>query len=39
MLDIGVEPLVMGPAQLDAFVKDERQKWGAIIQAAGIRIE
>ena len=39
MLDIGVEPLVMPPAQLDAFVKDERQKWGAIIKAAGIRIE
>ncbi len=39
MLDIGVEPLVMPPAQLDAFVNDERQKWGAIIKAAGIRIE
>ncbi|MEN4918107.1 tripartite tricarboxylate transporter substrate-binding protein [Achromobacter spanius] len=39
MLDIGVEPLVMPPAQLDAFVKDERQKWGDIIKAAGIRIE
>lgn len=39
MLDIGVEPLVMPPAQLNAFVKDERQKWGAIIKAAGIRIE
>ncbi|MNX38550.1 Tripartite tricarboxylate transporter family receptor [compost metagenome] len=39
MLDIGVEPQVMQPAQLDAFVKDERQKWGAIIKAAGIRIE
>ncbi|MNV26310.1 Tripartite tricarboxylate transporter family receptor [compost metagenome] len=38
MLDIGVEPQVMQPAQLDAFVKDERQKWGAIIKAAGIRI-
>lgn len=39
MLDIGVEPLVMPPAQLDAFVKDERKKWGDIIKAAGIRIE
>lgn len=39
MLDIGVEPLAMPPAQLDAFVKDERQKWGDIIKAAGIRIE
>lgn len=39
MLDIGVEPLVMPPAQLDAFVEDERKKWGDIIRAAGIRIE
>jgi len=39
MLDIGVEPLVMPPAQLDAFVEDEREKWGDIIRAAGIRIE
>lgn len=39
MLDIGVEPLVMPPDELNAFVKEERKKWGAIIQAAGIRIE
>ena len=39
MMDIGVEPLVMGPSQLDAFVHDERTKWGGIIKAAGIRIE
>lgn len=39
MLDSGVEPLYMNPAQLDAFVKDERQKWGATIKAADIRIE
>lgn len=39
LLEIGVEPLVMGPAPLDAFVKDERRKWGAIIKAANIRID
>lgn len=39
MLDSGVEPLFMGPAQLDSFVKDERNKWGGIIKAADIRIE
>jgi tripartite-type tricarboxylate transporter receptor subunit TctC len=39
MLDIGVEPLYMAPAQLDAFVRDERQKWGATIKAAEIRID
>lgn len=39
MLDIGVEPLFMGAAQLDGFVKEERLKWGGIIKAADIRIE
>lgn len=39
MMDIGVEPLVMGPSQLDTFVQNERTKWGGIIKAAGIRIE
>ncbi len=39
LLESGVEPLFMGPAQLDAFVKDERQKWGATIKAAEIRID
>jgi tripartite-type tricarboxylate transporter receptor subunit TctC len=39
MMEIGVEPLFMGPAQLDAFVKDERRKWGDIIKAAEIRVD
>ena len=39
MLDIGAEPLFMAPAQLSAFAKDERLKWGGIIKAADIRIE
>jgi len=39
MLDIGVEPLAMGPAELDAFVKTERAKWGSIIKTAGIKVE
>jgi tripartite-type tricarboxylate transporter receptor subunit TctC len=39
LLESGVEPLFMGPAQLDAFVKDERQKWGATIKAAEIRLD
>ncbi|WP_187395173.1 Bug family tripartite tricarboxylate transporter substrate binding protein [Pigmentiphaga aceris] len=39
MMDIGVEPLVMGPTELDAFVKTERTKWGSIIKTAGIKVE
>lgn len=39
LMEIGVEPLAMGSAQLDAFVKDERRKWGGIIKAADIRVD
>ena len=39
LLDSGVEPMFKGPAELDAFVRDERQKWGATIKAAEIRID
>lgn len=39
MQEIGIEPLYMGASQLDAFVKDERLKWGGIIKAADIRID
>ena len=36
---IGVEPLYMAPAPLGEFVRSERVKWGAVIQAANIRTE
>jgi len=39
LMEIGVEPLFMGPAQLDAFVKAERPKWGDVIKAADIRVD
>jgi tripartite-type tricarboxylate transporter receptor subunit TctC len=39
LMEIGVEPLSMGPAQLGTFVKDERRKWGDIIKAADIRVD
>lgn len=39
MLEIGVEPLFMGPAQLEAFVKAERPKWGEVIKAAEIHVD
>ncbi|MDM0034298.1 tripartite tricarboxylate transporter substrate-binding protein [Variovorax sp. J22P271] len=39
LLEIGVEPLFLGPAQLDAFVKAERPKWGEVIKAADIRVD
>lgn len=39
MMDIGVEPLTMNPAQLRDFVKAERQKWGDVITAANIKVD
>ena len=39
LLEIGVEPLFMGPAQLDTFVKAERPNWGEVIKAADIRVD
>ena len=39
MMDNGIEPLVMGPDELERFVRSERRKWGEIIEVAGLRIE
>ncbi len=39
LLETGVEPMYMPGPQLDQFVRDERQKWGAIIKASDIRVE
>jgi tripartite-type tricarboxylate transporter receptor subunit TctC len=39
LLDTGLEPRFMGPAELHAFVASERQRWGDIIKAAGIRAD
>ena len=39
LLDNGVEPLEMGPAQLDAFIQVERDKWGGAIKEAGIHAD
>lgn len=39
LMDVGVEPLYMSPSKTADFVKSERSKWGAVIQAEGIRSE
>lgn len=39
MLDSGVEPFYLDADALGAFVLAEREKWGATIQQAGIRLE
>ncbi|QIL83045.1 tripartite tricarboxylate transporter substrate binding protein [Diaphorobacter sp. HDW4A] len=39
MMDIGVEPITMNPAQMRDFVKQERQKWGDVITSANIKVD
>lgn len=37
--DIGVEPMKQTPEQFTALIKRENAKWGAIIRAAGVKME
>lgn len=38
LLDLGFEPRGSTPAELDAFVKAERKRWGELIRTAGIKV-
>jgi tripartite-type tricarboxylate transporter receptor subunit TctC len=38
LLDLGFEPRSTTPAELDAFVKAERKRWGELIRTAGIKV-
>lgn len=35
----GVEPMPMGPAELDGFIKSEVSKWGKAAKAAGAKVD
>jgi tripartite-type tricarboxylate transporter receptor subunit TctC len=37
LLDLGVEPTPMTPAEFAMFISDETEKWGKVIRAANIR--
>jgi tripartite-type tricarboxylate transporter receptor subunit TctC len=39
MRNLGVEPAPSTPAEFEAYIKSETQKWGKVIKAAGIKIE
>jgi tripartite-type tricarboxylate transporter receptor subunit TctC len=39
LLDLGFEPRGSTPAELEAFVKSERQRWGELIRSAKIKID
>jgi tripartite-type tricarboxylate transporter receptor subunit TctC len=37
--DLGAEPMIMTPAELNAYMVDEVKKWGAVVKTAGIKPE
>ena len=39
LLQQGYEPWVMGPKELDAYVKEQIAKWAKVIKVAGIKGE
>jgi len=39
LVDLGVEPLSMTPAEFGKFIADDTQKWASVIRFAGIKAE
>jgi tripartite-type tricarboxylate transporter receptor subunit TctC len=39
MRNLGVEPAPSKPAEFEAYIQSETQKWGKVIKAAGIKIQ
>jgi tripartite-type tricarboxylate transporter receptor subunit TctC len=36
---LGIEPMIMSPAELSAYIAAEIQKWGAVVKAANIKAD
>src|SRR5262249_32822779 len=39
LMTLGVEPRIGSPEDFAAFLASERERWGAVIRQAGIRVE
>jgi tripartite-type tricarboxylate transporter receptor subunit TctC len=39
LADLSAEPMGLGPAEAAAFMKQETERWGAVIRAAGVRLD
>jgi tripartite-type tricarboxylate transporter receptor subunit TctC len=39
LADLSAEPLGYGPAETAAFMRLESERWGAVIRAAGVKLE
>jgi tripartite-type tricarboxylate transporter receptor subunit TctC len=39
LAELSAEPMGLGPAETAAFMKQETERWGAVIRSAGVRID
>ena len=39
LADLSAEPMGLGPAETAAFMKQETERWAAVIRTAGVRID
>jgi len=39
LADLSAEPMGLTPAQTAAFMKQETERWGAVIRSAGVKLE
>jgi len=39
LADLGAEPMSMTPAEFEKFIAVETDKWGKVVQLAGIKVE
>jgi tripartite-type tricarboxylate transporter receptor subunit TctC len=39
LADLSAEPMGLGPAETAAFMRQEVERWGAVIRAAGVKLE
>ena len=37
--DLSAEPMGLTPAEMAAFMKQEAERWGAVIRAAGVKLD
>ncbi|OAI50317.1 hypothetical protein AYO46_10315 [Betaproteobacteria bacterium SCGC AG-212-J23] len=39
LAELSAEPMGLGPAEMAAFMKQETERWGAVIRTAGVRLD
>jgi len=39
LADLSAEPMGLGPAEMAAFMKQETERWAAVIRTAGVRLD